>query len=125
MALTGYVNVDCLIHDTSSGAFKAVDVESSLSVSGKVARVSGQATADGVEIAPTDSGYRDATGAAVSMTSLSAVVVKGTADLTLVAGDVQLFAPAGQAAYSGLDDYAGNVTVSGSGTFDLVLIGPA
>lgn len=125
MALTGYVNVDCLIHDTAAGAFKAVDIESSLAVSGKVARISGQATVGGVEVDPASSGYRDATGAAVSMASLSAVVVKGTADLTLVAGDVQLFAPAGQAAYSGLDSYAGNVTVSGDGNYDLVLIGPA
>lgn len=125
MAISGYVNIDCLIHDAAASAFKAVDVESSLAVSGKVALVTGQATAGGVDIDPAASGYRDATGAAVSMASLSAVVVKGTADLTLVAGDVQLFAPAGQAAYSGLDSYAGNVTVSGDGNFDLVMIGPA
>lgn len=125
MAVTGYVNVDCLIHDTGTGAFKVVDVDSSLAVNGKAAIVRGQATVGGVEVDPSANGYRDATGAEVSLLELSAIVCKGSADLTITAGDVTLFAASGQAAFSSLNSYVGNVSISGDGTYDLVLIGPA
>lgn len=125
MSLSGHVNVDALVHDSASGAFKVLDVESSLASIGKAVLVTGQASEAATLIDPSDTGYRDATGAVVTMSSVTTLVAKSTGALTIEAGAVTVQAAAGQACVSALTAYDGIVSVTGTGDFSLLLIGPA
>jgi hypothetical protein len=125
MSYTGHVNIDCLIHDATSNAFKVFDVESSVSSVNAAVLVTGTATAEGVEIDPAGTGYRNAAGSLVVLATVSTIVCKGSQALTVTAGDVLVKSAAGKACVTALSDYSGNVTVSGSGSFSLVLIGDA
>lgn len=123
MAVVGYLNVDFLVHDSTADAIKVLDIDSTVSITGAVASVSGTATSQGVDVDPSNSGYRNAAGESVSLATVSALACKGDAALTVTAGGVVLQSAAGQAAVTALSDYSGNITVQGSGSFQLMLVG--
>jgi hypothetical protein len=128
MSWNGRINVDALIHDEASNAIKVLDVESSYTVGTKSAIVTGTATAEGVSISPDDEheiAYTDATGAVVTFSSVSLLVIHGTDALTVsVNGGVQFSSAAGQCALShtpGMTTETINIT--GTGTFTLLIVG--
>lgn len=125
MSITGRVNVDALIHDKTDANIKVIDVESHTTATGaKVAVVQGTATEEGVDIDPTSPGYTDAGGNAVTFSSVSLLVVTGSNALTLDAGDVKTKAAAGKCAVTATPGHStGTITISGSGSFRLVIVG--
>jgi len=123
MSWIGRINVDALVHDESGNTFRVLDVESSETVNGKTALVTGTATIGGVDVDPSATGYIDATGAEVTFSEVSGVVLHGTAALALEAGDVTLKTAAGQCGVTATPGYSGNLTISGSGTFTLLITG--
>ena len=125
MSITGRVNVDALIHDKTAANIKVIDLESHTTATGaKVAVVTGTATADGVDIDPTNPGYTDAGGNAVTFSSVSLLVITGSDALTLDAGDVRTKTAAGKCAVTATPGHTtGTISVSGSGAFRLVIVG--
>lgn len=85
MSIEGRINIDCLFHDKDGTAsLKVVSLQDSREyTTGKVAIVSGTAGTTAVTFASSDAGYavstyRDASGALVSLSSITKVVIKAT-----------------------------------------------
>jgi hypothetical protein len=128
MSWAGRINVDALVHDEASNAIKVLDVESSFTVATKTAIVTGTATEEGVSISPDDEhaiAYTDATGAVVTFSSVTMLLVKGTDALTVsVNGGVEFKAAAGQCALSATPGMTTEtINITGTGTFTLLIVG--
>ena len=84
MSLEGRIDINVLFHDKDGQRLKVVSLNDSKEyTTGKVAIVSGTVGATAVTFASSDSGdpvstYRDASGALVSLSSISKVVIKAT-----------------------------------------------
>lgn len=128
MSWSGRINVDALIHDEAADALRVLDVESSLTVATKAAVVTGTATALGVSISPDDEheiAYTDSSGNVVTFSTVSMLLVKGTAALTVtVNGGVEFNSAAGQCAMTATPGMTNEtITITGSGTFSLLIVG--
>lgn len=128
MSWAGRINVDALIHDEAADALKVLDVESSLTVATKAAVVTGTATALGISISPDDEheiAYTDSSGNVVTFSTVSMLLVKGTAALTVtVNGGIEFYSAAGQCAMTATPGMTNEtITISGSGTFSLLIVG--
>lgn len=124
MSVSGRVNVDAVLHDAVEGSIKVLELESSESVTTKSALITGTATANGTVVDPSSTSYRDAAGDSVVFASVDTVVLKAASELTLTAGTVVLKNNAGECAVSATPGHStGNITITGSGLFSLLLIG--
>ena len=124
MSITGRINIDALVHDSVTGSMKVIDVESSKIVTTKTALVTGSASALGTVIDPSETSYIDSSGAEVVFTSVNTLVMQSSSQLTLETADIKLKNEAGQCAVSATPGHTtGNITISGSGSFSLLMIG--
>lgn len=124
MSISGRVNIDALIHDSVTGSMKVLDIESSKSVTTKSALVTGSASANGTVIDPAGTGYVDSSGSEVVFSSVDALVMHSSSQLTLETADVKVKNEAGQCAVTATPSHTtGNITISGSGSFSLLMIG--
>lgn len=124
MSWSGRINVDALVHDEEGNTLRVLDVESSDTVTTKTALVTGTATLGGVIVDPAATGYYDASSTEVSFASVDSLVLHGTAALACEAGDVTLKTAAGQCGVTATPGHTtGNITISGSGTFSLLIVG--
>ena len=124
MSWSGRINVDALVHDEEGNTLRVLDVESSDTVTTKTALVTGTATLGGVVVDPAATGYYDATSTEVSFASVDSLVLHGTAALACEAGDVVLKTNANQCGVTATPGHTtGNITISGSGTFSLLIVG--
>lgn len=124
MSTDGRINIDALIHDSVPGSIKVLDVESSMSVTTKSALITGAASANGTVIDPADTGYIDSSGTEVAFSSVDALVIHSSSQLTLEADDVKVKNEAGQCAVTATPSHTTqNITISGSGSFSLLMIG--
>lgn len=124
MSWAGRINVDALVHDEAGNTLRVLDVESSDTVTTKTALVTGTATLGGVVVDPAATGYYDATSTEVVFSSVDSLVLHGTAALACEAGDLVLKTAAGQCGVTATPGHTtGNITISGSGTFSLLIVG--
>lgn len=124
MSITGRINIDALVHDSVTGSMKVLDVESSKSVTTKSALITGSASANGTVIDPADTDYLDSSGTEVVFSSVDSLVIHSSSQLTLETADIKVKNEAGQCAVTATPGHTtGNITVSGSGSFSLLMIG--
>jgi anti-anti-sigma regulatory factor len=124
MSTSGRINIDALVHDTVTGSIKILDIESSKSVTTKTALVTGSASALGTVIDPSETSYIDSSGAEVVFASVDTLVIQSSSQLTLETADIKLKNEAGKCAVSATPGHTtGNITISGSGSFSLLIIG--
>jgi len=126
MSYSGRVNVDALIHDKVGSSFKIVDVESSRNVASKTALISGTATEGGATINPAATGVRDSSGTEISFSSVDIIILKSVNACVCTASSagVVLKNEANQCVVSATPSNGANsMSVSGSGAFELVLVG--
>ena len=127
MAYSGRITLDALVHDKSTDSMKVIDVESSKPVSTKTAIVQGSLSGSLV-VSPDDAdevGYRDSSGSLVSFSTIEMLVVKGDEALEVSVNSSVTFASlAGQCAISATPGVTNeDITVTGSGAFQLIIVG--
>lgn len=129
MTISGRINVDALVHDTSgTTSLKVLSVDSSDSLTtGKVAIVSGTCGTASVSIAVAPSVYVDSSGTAATFATVSRVVIEGTAALKFTAPSVTAYSSSTNCAafaLSGHTTSAVNIAaVSGTATYSIILVG--
>lgn len=129
MSVSGRINIDALVHDTTSGtALHVVGLESSESVTaGKVAIMTGSCGTAGVSIAIAPSDYIDSSGDDVSFASVTRVIMQGSSALKFTCPSVTAYSGATQcAAFSLLGHTTGAVSiaaVAGTATYTVILVG--
>lgn len=124
MSINGRINIDALVHDTVTGSIKVLDIESSKSVTTKSALISGTASALGTVINPAATDYIDSSGSEVVFSSVASLVIHSSSQLTLETADIKVKNEAGHCAVTATPGHTtGNITVSGSGSFSLLMIG--
>ena len=127
MSYNGRVNVDALVHDTTTGAIKVLDLESSESVTTKTALVTGTATAGGVVVDPTATGYRDSSGDEVTFSDVTAIVIQNndsSEQVRVMGSTLSVFAAPNKCAVSYTSNQGtATFSVIGSGSFSLLLVG--
>ena len=128
MSYNGRVNVDALVHDTTTGAIKVLDLESSELIATKAALITGTATFGGFIVDPTSTGYKDSSGDAVTFSDVTAIVIQNndSSEAVRVMGStLSVFAAPNKCAVSYTSNQGTNTfSVIGAGvSFSLLLIG--
>jgi hypothetical protein len=130
VSINGRINVDCLFHDTeSTTSFKVVSLDSSDGYTqGKVAIVTGTVGTASVTIdATAPLAYRDASGEAVSFSSVSRVAFMADSACTLT-GDASDVAIRSHHNYASVTDGGNSVeftiaATAGTATYRLLIYG--
>jgi hypothetical protein len=130
MSVTGRVNVGVVFHDTDGdSSIKVVSLDDARAyTTGKVASVSGTCGTSAVSISLGSLGYRDASGALVTLTSVTDVFFSATADsvLTATGASASLWATGNRVSATALPVAPSGLTVAsrtGTASYTIVLHG--
>lgn len=130
MSVTGRVNVGVVFHDTDGdSSIKVVSLDDARAyTTGKVASVSGTCGTAAVSISLGSLGYRDASGALVTLTSVTDVFFSATADsvLTATGASASLWATGNRVSATALPVAPSGLTVAsrtGTASYTIVLHG--
>ena len=134
MAIDGRINVDVLFHDTDgTTSLKVVSLEDAAAyTSGKVAIVTGTCGTSATTITLAAAGYKDASGADVTFSSLSRLAFSATGSTPVkcseATGDLVVFSDGGRVCVTGVKPSGSAVEIAvdataGTASYTLVLYG--
>lgn len=132
MSVSGRTIIDIIIHDTSgTTSLKVLSLEATESLtSGKAAVVEGTHSASSHTISRSAPGYVDASGAAVSFSTVSRIALKSSRPMKLAThqDEVVVRSDANRVAFSEADMTSGNLTLtplytSGTASYTVYLYG--